>query len=105
MTWIFVEVAVEGQEVRVIWLNRVPYDLYEIGDDLPFYYHHHHATSRLLEEHPAELPEGMMRMMTSVMNSDHPGKEVMVVSHSSAAKMNRSHHWLLMKIHRLESWR
>ena len=102
MTWIFVEVEVEGQEVRVIWLNPEPYDLYEIGDDHPFYYLHH-ATSRLLEEHPAELPEGMMRMMTSVMNSDHPGKEVMVVSHSSSTKMNQSRHWLLMKIHRLES--
>ena len=104
MTWIFVEVAVEVQEERVIWLNPEPYDLCEIGDDHPFYFLHH-VTSRLLEEHPAVLPEGMMRMMTSVMNSDHPGKEVIVVSRLSVTKRNQSHHWLLMKIHHLKSWR
>ena len=104
MTWIFVEVVAEGQEVRVIWINQEPYDLYESGDDRPFCFLHH-ATSALLEEHPVEWPEGMMRMMTSVMNSDHPGKEVIVVSRLSVTKRNQSHHWLLMKIHHLKSWR
>ena len=104
MRWIFVEVVVEGQEVHVIWSNQEPCDLYEIGDDRPFY-SPRHVTSALLEEHPEVSQEEMRRRMTSGMSSAHPGKEVMVVFHLFSTTMNHSHHWWPMMKHLMENWR